>query len=167
LEQAAARIPEGAEISVFRLDGSRTSGLLFVIDLEQQALSLISKPREADKSNVRSVRDTEVADTTTTTELLPISDISRIQYRGRGKVRASWVGLGAIAGAAIGAGIGAAAGSDNPDKALSFELSRGEAAVAGAILGAVSGAILGVALSPLFPSTRTLECSDAAATGSR
>jgi hypothetical protein len=146
LQKAADRLSLNQQITVVQRDKDSTAavvGLLEAINPAQGTLLL--RILEDDQSRTLSFSNDQ---------------INAIQYRGIGKVQWSWAAYGAVAGAALGAGIGAALGEEETTGAFgSFDsISKADAAFLGALAGFIGGAILGPAISPLFPSTKTLRC---------
>ena len=142
LDTAASQVGTGSKLVIVNLDGSRLSGFLSVIDLEQRALTLIPPAPEQNNANIRSFRSRESADTTPTPVMLSIDDIAMIQYRKRGEIQPAWVIAGGFAGFLI-----------------PFVTIDGEEKHISAFMGMSLGVLAGVVLAPFFPSTRTIKCT--------
>jgi len=90
LEKAAQKIKPNSEITLVKTDQSKISGRLLSIDLERLSLSLI-----------------QTGDTTAGSHsIYEISDIAKIQYRARGKMKPGVILPFTILGAVVGGAIG-------------------------------------------------------------
>ncbi len=132
LEQAVKKIRPESKITLFPRDYSEVKGRLVSIELDQSLLTMSSR-----KGN------------DTVLQSYSISDISKIEYNGGGRLKRMLLGL------LIGGGLGALVGSTGEsDCAQEFGCIEGFPTAGGAILGGIIGLSIGLAL----PSTRVIEC---------
>lgn len=137
LETAVIEISPGQDITIVSSDEVKLSGRLKGIDLEHRLLTLV----QIDAVGV------------TTHEFRP-QQITQIKYKRAGRIKP----LYGVIGFFVGLGLGHLIDREIIDSGADKDLVPRDFERHGAFIGATAGLVAGLALSPLLPSTRTINC---------